>query len=172
MEIDWIAIKTEYCTTGIGQRKLAKKYGIPFQTLRDRAKVERWYSEKQETLHDISTISVQKTADAIADREAEVIKVMDDIIYDLHGMMCQARALSIEVNTPQVVTITEKDGVKEITKELSGLEKLEKLVDLYAKVVKCSVIVCNLKETRKEPDTSVTLRKASEILANIASVIQ
>ena len=39
---DWIKIRTEYETTGISQRKLAEKYNVPYPTLRDRAKREKW----------------------------------------------------------------------------------------------------------------------------------
>jgi len=39
---DWIKIRAEYETTGISQRKLAAKYNVPYPTLRDRAKREKW----------------------------------------------------------------------------------------------------------------------------------
>jgi len=39
---DWDKIRIEYEATGLSHRKLAEKYGIPYPTLRDRAKRESW----------------------------------------------------------------------------------------------------------------------------------
>ena len=45
---DWNKIKTEYITTDISQRDLAKKYNVPYSTLRDRCKADGWYAEKKQ----------------------------------------------------------------------------------------------------------------------------
>lgn len=39
---DWDKIRIEYEATGLSHRKLAEKYGVPYPTLRDRAKREHW----------------------------------------------------------------------------------------------------------------------------------
>lgn len=39
---DWKKIKTEYISGDLSYRDLAKRYNVPFRTLSDRAKKERW----------------------------------------------------------------------------------------------------------------------------------
>lgn len=40
--LDWAALRAEYIASGIGQRALAKKYGVSFSALNRRAKAEGW----------------------------------------------------------------------------------------------------------------------------------
>ena len=71
--VDWIKVKTEYVTTGISQRKLAEKYGISFNTLKDRANREKWNDEKNIARNKITTDTQRKTIDVIVDKEVDRI---------------------------------------------------------------------------------------------------
>lgn len=71
MAPDWIKIRTEYISTSISLRKIAEKYGIPFQTVRDRAAREHWTELRKKQQHKIGTKTAQKTADRIADGTAD-----------------------------------------------------------------------------------------------------
>lgn len=68
--IDWLKLKNEYINGNISYRKLAEKYGITFQTLRDRAIKEKWFAKRKEQRHKIDTKTTQKTAEKIAEKEA------------------------------------------------------------------------------------------------------
>ena len=68
---DWIAIRAEYETTGIAQRKLAEKHGVSYPTLRDKSKREGWVKSKEETLSRIIATTLQKTVTKIATKEAD-----------------------------------------------------------------------------------------------------
>ena len=65
--IDWNAIRAEYIAGGIGQRKLAKKYGVSPNTLIKRANAEKW-TEQRDGVYNVATTAIQqKTAEAAAD---------------------------------------------------------------------------------------------------------
>lgn len=81
--IDWIKIKNEYINTNISQRKLAVKYEISFNTLKDKANKEKWAAAKKEQHNKIATETQQKTAEKIieveVDRVANIINLSDKI---------------------------------------------------------------------------------------------
>ena len=71
MAVDWLAIKTEYINGGISYRKLAEKYGVSFNTLKERAIAEEWTKLKAEQHHKTTTKTQQKTAEKIVAAEVD-----------------------------------------------------------------------------------------------------
>lgn len=65
--VDWNAIRAEYIGGGISYRQIAKKYNIPFGTVRHRAQVENWVKEREHAEHNVNTVTAQKIADKSAD---------------------------------------------------------------------------------------------------------
>ena len=61
MAVDWLRIKTEYINGDISYRDLAKKWGVPFPTLRDRAARESWKEAKEQQRNKVVTETSQKT---------------------------------------------------------------------------------------------------------------
>ena len=111
--IDWIAIKNEYINTNISQRKLAEKYKISFNTLKDKANKEKWSSEKKEQHNKITTETQQKTAEIIVSAEIDRVKKM--------------------------LTLTDK--AQEQIEEALG--QLNKHVDMFGNVSNCEVVDVN-----------------------------
>lgn len=66
--IDWDALKTEYVTTSISQRDLAKKYGLNNVTISKRATADSWMEDRKKhtkrvqarCLHEAENISVTR----------------------------------------------------------------------------------------------------------------
>lgn len=65
--INWRNIRAEYISGGISYREIAKKYDIPFGTVRHRAQVENWVKEREIAEHNVNTLSAQKTAEVAAE---------------------------------------------------------------------------------------------------------
>lgn len=65
-DVDWLAIKTEYITTDISQRKLAKKYGLAVSTIARKSTDEGWVEQREQ--HKSNVLS--KTTEKIANKEA------------------------------------------------------------------------------------------------------
>lgn len=59
-DIDWIALKTEYLSTTISYRKLAEKYGISFNTLKEHAVPDHWADERKKFNTKVATRVQQK----------------------------------------------------------------------------------------------------------------
>ena len=68
--LNWTKIRNEYINGNISYRKLAEKHGIPFQTLRDRATKEGWFEKRKEQRDRINLKTEQKTAEKLAEQEA------------------------------------------------------------------------------------------------------
>ncbi len=64
---DWIAIRGEYITTDISQRKLADKYSVSAASVNRRAKKENW-DEKRETFRNET---IQKTQEKISEIQVD-----------------------------------------------------------------------------------------------------
>ena len=81
---DWVAIRTEYETSNLSQRKLAEKNGVSYPTLRDRCNREGWAKSKDNTRSKIVAKTLQKTVTKIAtkesDRNARHISLYDKIL--------------------------------------------------------------------------------------------
>lgn len=62
--VNWNKIKTEYITTDISQRNLAKKYKISYSTLRDHSKADEddWYKLKCQYRTDVVADAVKQSA--------------------------------------------------------------------------------------------------------------
>lgn len=65
--IDWNALRAEYIGGGISQRDLAKKYGVSFNTLKEKANAEAWADLRQETYNKSATDAQQKIVEAASD---------------------------------------------------------------------------------------------------------
>ena len=65
--VNWRNIRAEYISGGISYREIAKKYDIPFGTVRHRAQVENWVREREIAEHNVNMMSAQKTAEAASD---------------------------------------------------------------------------------------------------------
>lgn len=79
MAVDWLKIKTEYINGDISYRALAKKWSVPFPTLRDRAVREFWTEAKEQQRNKVVTETAQKTADKISDNESEIASIKSRI---------------------------------------------------------------------------------------------
>ena len=63
---NWAKIRAEYIGGGIGYRELAKKHGVSFRTLSNRAISEGWAKDREQACNKGVTLSVQKTANSAA----------------------------------------------------------------------------------------------------------
>lgn len=73
---NWEKIKTEYITGNLSFRKTAEKFGVPFQTLAQRASREHWYQDKVVSKNNVVTSAVQKAEEKqirVATKELELL---------------------------------------------------------------------------------------------------
>ena len=65
--VDWNAIRADYISGGISQRKLAEKYGVSENTLIKKANTEKWSEQRATAYNTVTTQIQQRTAETAAD---------------------------------------------------------------------------------------------------------
>lgn len=82
-QIDWNAIKAEYIGGGISQRKIAEKYGVSYNTLKDKANREHWNEQREKAHIKITAKSHQKMIDAASDNAAIAQRIKQKLLIKL-----------------------------------------------------------------------------------------
>ena len=77
--IPWNALKTEYVTTQISFKELAKNHGVSYKTLYEHARIDHWADARR--LHTQKT--VRKSLDRIGDQQAENLAKVDALADEL-----------------------------------------------------------------------------------------
>ena len=113
--IDWNAIKTEYIAGGTSYRKLAKKYGVPFGTLKRVAAREDWVGLRERADADTTTKIIDAISTGNAERAAKIIAVADKILDKISEMIDRASTIdsqSIKHYTSALKDLKEIKGIK------------------------------------------------------------
>ena len=79
--VDWNKIKAEYIAGGISYRKLAEKYGVSFNTLKDIAVGEGWHQLRQQAHNDTTTKIVKSVSDNSAKIDKKYYRLVD-MLFD------------------------------------------------------------------------------------------
>lgn len=137
MAVDWLSIRNDYINGMGSYRKLSEQYGVPFGTLRCRAEREEWVKLKEAQLHEISTKTAQKTADAISEKEVSRIKRLLNISDQLIDRIEQAVG---ELDQTQV-TSKKKIRTVEYKDEYAPGKPTKEIVQEDEKILAVSSIV-------------------------------
>ena len=85
--IDWAAIQAEYIGGEIGQKKLARKYGVSATVLQTRARKEKWFDLKQQARAEAGKKAVQKTAVIAAENAVRAQRIKTRLLEKLEALM-------------------------------------------------------------------------------------
>jgi hypothetical protein len=113
---NWNKIKNEYISSSISQRKLAEKYKVSYNTLKDRAKRENWTKSKDETHRKITSKTQQKTAEKISDEAL-------DFTVDMILINSIAAKRSIEMLNKSELKPSELKNITGALKDISEIQK-------------------------------------------------
>lgn len=80
---NWVKIKNEYINGNVSYRKLAEKHGISFSYLQQKARKEKWVLKRKEQQNKISEKVLQKTAENLAEKEANRMARISDAADEL-----------------------------------------------------------------------------------------
>lgn len=72
-ESQWSDIRTKYVTSDLSYRQMANKYGIPFTTLKDRARKEKWFEQQTQFRRDVDTNKKKIALRAETERYKDVV---------------------------------------------------------------------------------------------------
>lgn len=141
--MDWNKIKTEYITDeSASYRKLAKKYGINYVTIGDRARKEGWAKERERYQTKALTKTLNKIAERQSDRAARFF-ALTDTLYD---KLVEALSL-VDPNDTQ--------GIRQITASLKDLKEMQSLKS-DADMREQEARIAKLQRDAQEEDNSTT----------------
>lgn len=110
--MDWKRIKAEYIAGGTSYRKLAEKHGVSFNTLKRRAKEERWYELRDQKDHRTTTKIVESLSDRDADKAVNIISVADKLLDKISSI---------------IDLVEDTQGIKHISSALKDLKDIKGL---------------------------------------------
>ena len=132
-KIDWSPVKSEYISSKISYRDLAKKYNISMRTLADKAKKEKWVELRERNQDKIVTKMIATEARKQIDRYTRMLNVTDKLLTKIEA--------SIEALDAEGVTI-DKAGIKALSgaikdiKEIQGLKSEMDKMEQQARIKK------------------------------------
>ena len=77
---DWEAIKAEYVTTNISQKKLAEKYGVSRNAVSYRCAVDRWGEQRRQHRDRVMEKTSERMSEAAAERMAMLMGGTDKLL--------------------------------------------------------------------------------------------
>lgn len=128
-KINWLKIKNEYITTELSQRAICKKYSVSYNTLKDRAKNEKWADLKKDYHSKLAEQTQQKVMEKIVEKETsridELLKLTD---------IAQEKTLKafeqLTMYSDMLGNVNEIDliDVNRLKKLISGLKELKEIL--------------------------------------------
>lgn len=83
--MDWSRIRKDYIAGRGSYRELSAKYGVPYRTLADRAKAEKWVELRNQS----RAKAASKTVEAVAEANGRVQTRMQDAAEALMGKVVE-----------------------------------------------------------------------------------
>lgn len=154
-DVDWRKIRNEYITTDISQRKLAKKYDVPYNTLQCRARREEWTKQKNEAQCRIESKSRQKIEEKIVEKEVDRITR----ILNLSDML--ADRVEQAIGELDIYLAKSKERTKIVTRdqntETEVVEEKENIIEIHSRVDRQGLLqVANTLKTIKDINIDIT----------------
>jgi hypothetical protein len=142
----WSKIKAEYISGGTSYRKLAQKYDVSFNTLKDIAIREEWFKLRKQAHNDATT----KMVDVVATENAKI----DDTYYRIvDKLMSKAEELVDNTKIWQVSNLKEMATAMKYLKECKGVKSD---IDLREQEARIDKLRKEVEEEKKDTNINIT----------------
>jgi len=150
--INWIKIKNEYLNTNISQRKLADKYKISFNTLKDRANREKW-ADLRKVQHNKIALKTQQITEEIiiqeeVDRITSILSTADalqekiiqsmgqlDVYIDMYGKKHETDIIDVAKVRKLVSALKDLSEIVNKNDKTDNDKKLDKILEMIGGVI-------------------------------------
>lgn len=116
--MDWNRIRKDYIAGKGSYRELAKKYGVPFRTLSDRAIAEKWVDLRKQARNK----TVTKTVDTVAQANGDV------------GVQLQGAAVALIGKAMEGIQAIDPENAKALKAYSGVLRDLKDVLDVRSKL--------------------------------------
>lgn len=180
-DLDWMNIETEYITTSISQRKVAKKYGVSMRTLTDHAIAKGWAKKREEYRTKSVAKAVEMAVENDAFRMARILSISDKAIESIEEAISELRKM-VTTHSKKVkkVKLDKNTGklIEEVTTEIKDLVIVEGPIDTL-KLYQITQALKNLKEIQmlrsdkddKEQDARIKKLESDAAKANAGGTL-
>lgn len=132
--MDWKKIKAEYIAGGTSYRKLAKKYGVSFSTLRNIAIREKWTDLREQANNKSVTKLVESIGEQNGTYTVSINDVADKLLDKISDMLTHEglTTQSIKHLTSAIKDIKEIKGIKsdiDLKEQNARIDKLQKEIE-------------------------------------------
>ena len=148
--MDWNKLKAEYIAGGTSYRKLAKKYGVSFSSVRFKAEQEKWTDLKAQAQHSANTRIVESIVEDMTEQAASIDSVADKLLDKITSMLVREG-----LTTQSVKHLT--SALKDI-KDIKGI-KTE--LDKKEQEARINKLIKDAEEEKK--DTNITITFGDEV---------
>jgi hypothetical protein len=126
--IDYSKLKKEYLRGNISYRELAKKYGVPFGTLRKVAAKEQWTQLRTQARAKADTKMIESISDKEAQRAVDIVDVADKLLGKISELMD-----TVPLDTQSMKHLT--SALKDL-KDIKGYKSAKDLEEQEARIKK------------------------------------
>lgn len=132
--MDWNKLKAEYIAGGTSYRKLAKKYGVSFSSVRFKAEQEKWTDLKAQAQHSANTRIVESIVEDSTKQAVSIDNVADDLLEKIKDMLSKEglTTQSVKHLTSALKDIKDIKGIRsdlDIKEQNARINKLQKEID-------------------------------------------
>lgn len=149
--MDWKKIKAEYIAGGISYRKLAERYGVPFSTLKEHARREKWTELREKARHKADTNFANLMGEKQANRNAKIDDVADKLLDKIIGLL-------------DALEVVDSQSIKQCTsalKDIKDIKGIKSDIDLREQEARINKLRKDAMD--EEENTSVTVKFEDEI---------
>ena len=147
--MDWNKLKAEYIAGGTSYRKLAEKYDVSFNTLKDIAVQEKWYELKNKAHNDATTKMVNSISNDIAKKSVKIDDVADKLLEKITNMIEEHGEILLNSQSLKHITSALKD-----IKDIKGLKSD---IDLREQEARINKLRKEAEEEQKDAEIKISI---------------
>ena len=145
VEIEWQKIRADYISGNTSYRKLAEKYGISFNTLKDRAVAEQWYKLRQQNHNKTTTEIIDAVNNQNVQTAVDIASVADKLLLKI-GKIAEM--------------YDDPDSIKKLTSAIKDLKDIKG----YKSAIDLEEQTARINKLRKEAEDDSTDKEIKVII--------
>ena len=153
--MDWKKIKAEYIAGGTSYRKLAKKYGVSFSTLRGIAEREKWTDLKAQAQHNADIKLVESIGEQNGTYTVSINDVADKLLEKITDLLEDRSEHHIPIGS---------QGIKHLTsalKDIKDIKDIKSEIDLKEQNARIDKLRKEIEGEQK--DNRITITFAEDV---------
>lgn len=150
--MDWNVIKTEYITDeSSSYRKLAKKYGVSYTTIGEKARQEGWAEERKQFLNKTLSKTLNAISKAQANRASRLQTVADKLLDKIENAVD---------NFDMSEILLDKQALKQLTgalKDIKDIQMIKSEADLREQEARIAKLQKDAESDEKDTTIEVVI---------------